>query len=439
MTSPPEAPDAVAPPLDPVTGSAFGRSVVRTAIFNAGATLAAGLAGILIARSLGPSVRGDYAAICVWLIVAYTVGDLGMSAATTYFVARDPVRGRDYLATSRVLTTVAGAAVVLTGFAAAPLLARSEPHLVTGYRITAITCAVILAGFSCNAALQATNIHRWNVVRVAQPALYLVAVSGLHLAGRLDLITALVALLATSTAQTTLAYGYCRVQRLIPGRAGAGLTAPIARYGAGQVANSVPDLAVNRMDQLVLSFTVAPSALGHYAVASSLTNLAVPLVAAVGHVAFPRLASADQSAAGAVSLSRRAIGASAALSVALMAVLAATAWWLVPTVFGADFRDAVTLVWLLAPAAVFMPCSKVCADLLRGHGRPLTVAYVQSAATAVLAVLLAVLVPAFAERGAALAVSVTAAVSFVLMRSALGRLPGRVAAHRRGSRTRGEA
>ena len=52
-------------PVTSVAESTFGPLVARTAAGNVGAALAAGLSGIIIARALGPSARGDYAAISV--------------------------------------------------------------------------------------------------------------------------------------------------------------------------------------------------------------------------------------------------------------------------------------------------------------------------------------------------------------------------------------
>ena len=423
--------------------AAFGRSVARTATFNVVATLAAGGSGIVIARALGPSVRGDYAAISFWLIVAFTIGDLGLTAATTFHVARDPLRRLDYLATSRVLTALSGLTILLVGLVAAPVLARHDPNLTLGYRLTALTCCATLLGYSCTGALQATTMARWNVVRISQPVIYVVAVAALWATGSLGLTTALGALLVASIAQSTIAYGCCRHQGLTSGRAAVALAKPMTRYGTGELATTAPSLAITRLDQIVLAFTVAPAALGHYAVASSLTNLAVPLVSALGHVAFPRLASADLSQAGSALLRRRSILASGGISIALMAVLGIGAHWFVPIVFGPVFQDSVVLIWLLVPAGVFLPCAKVCADLLRGHGRPLSVAYVQGTSAVAMAVLLAGLVPAFAERGAAIAASAAAAFSFLLMLRTLRRTvdrghdrPHRAAPSRTGQRPR---
>jgi O-antigen/teichoic acid export membrane protein len=163
----------------------------------------------------------------------------------------------------------------------------------------------------------------------------------------------------------------------------------------------------------------------HDYLATSRVITAIAGLAALGHVAFPRLASAGLPTAASAFLRRRSILVSTGISIAGMTALALTAPWLVPLAFGTDFTESITLVWLLAPAGVFLPCAKVCADLLRGYGRPQSVAWVQTASALVMAALLAGLVPLLAERGAAVATSATAALTYLLMRRTLRRTVGR--------------
>jgi O-antigen/teichoic acid export membrane protein len=186
-----------------------------------------------------------------------------------------------------------------------------------------------------------------------------------------------------------------------------------------QFASSLPILVTTRLDQLVLSLTVPPAALGNYAIAATLAAFAGPLVAALGHVAFPRLASQALSRTGADRLQRSTVLAAAGISGALTLTLAATAPWLVPAVFGPGYRDAVPLVWLLAPGAAFAVCAQVCGDLLRGHGRPLAAARAQGAAAVAIIVLLAALLPALGVIGAAIASTTANGLALVMMLKAL--------------------
>jgi hypothetical protein len=61
-----------------------GRAVARTAGFNVASTVAAGLGGLLLARTLGPTVHGEYAAITAWFGITLMVGGMGQPAALCF-------------------------------------------------------------------------------------------------------------------------------------------------------------------------------------------------------------------------------------------------------------------------------------------------------------------------------------------------------------------
>jgi O-antigen/teichoic acid export membrane protein len=400
----------------------FGWVVARTSIFNVAAAVVAGVAGILIARSLGPSARGEYAAVMAWFGVVLVLGELGQPAATTFFVAREPDRAADYVATARSMMVGSGAVALVAGLLAAPLLAAGSGAATAGYRLMFATCLVSFAAASYVFGLQAARIARWNLARISQPIAYLVLVTGLHLAGHLDLMTALAVLAATIAGQAGLAYWLCAREGLTGGRSRRALARPLSRYGLSQLAAAAPTLVTARLDVLVLSLTMPPAALGHYAIAASVTALALPVVSAIGNVSFPRIASRTLSPERLFRLQRFALLVSAAVGVVLLLPVVVSAPVLVPLVFGAGFRDAVPLVVLLAPGGVLLACGRVCADLLKGHGRPLAVAGAQGAAALSTIVMLAALVPLFGVTGAAVTTSVAAGVALLLMLRALRRV-----------------
>lgn len=406
----------------------FGRTVAATTLFNVGVTAVAGLGGIVIARSLGPSVRGEYAAINAWFGVLLIVGELGLPAATTFFVAGRRSEARHYVATSRVMMLCTGALAFLAGMLAAPALAGGDDTMLWGYRILFGTCVASFVGASYTFALQASSIVRWNIVRISQPALFLGCVVMMHLAGVLTLLTALVAVSVTTVLQTVVAQRLCARAGLGGGRPRLRFVRPMGGYGLGQLASTVPTMLTSRLDQLVLSMTVAPAMLGHYAVASTLTGLAVPFASALGFVAFPRLAARTLSPEGIDRLHRAAVLTSLAIGAVLMLALAVSASWLVPAIFGPMYRDAVPLVWLLTPGGIFLASGQVCGDLLRGHGRPLGVARAQIAAAVATVVLLAAFLPFFGAAGAAVASSVATGIALIVMIGNLRRLPDRRAA-----------
>jgi O-antigen/teichoic acid export membrane protein len=399
------------------------RWVARTAGFNVVSTVAAGLGGVIIARAVGPTGRGDYAAISAWFGVALMVGGMGQPAALCYYVARDPGRSTGYVATSRAMMLATGALVIVGGTLMAPVLAHGQSVVTSGYRIAFAASGLAFVGASYTFSLQARDLARWNLVRVSQPLAGVIGIVALWRMRLLTVDSALIVLTVTMFLQLGWAYYSCRVVGLAPGRARRDLVRPLAAYGAAQIAALTPAALNAQLDQLVLSQTVPAADLGRYAIAVSLTLLPVPLVSAIGSVAFPYLASQREVTEATRRLQRLALLGSAGIAAGALLPLAALAYWLVPFVFGAAYREAVPLLWILTPGAVFLACGQVAGDLLRGRSQPGAVAWAQGLAAIFTVVLLLVLLPMVGVAGAAIASTVAYGIALAAMLRRLRRLP----------------
>jgi O-antigen/teichoic acid export membrane protein len=399
------------------------RPVVRTACYNIAAAAAAGLGGVVVARSLGPEMRGEYAAVTAWFGVALVVGGMGQPAATCFYVARDPGNARSYVATSRALMLVTGIVALAGSILLAPLVARGNEGLTVAYRIAFSAMIVPFVGISYTSALQAQNLSWWNEVRVSQPALSLAFLVVLWRLRLLTLTAALIVLAVTMLLQLGWAYHRCRSAGLAPGRAQARLVRPLVGYGAAQIAALTPATVNARLDQLVLSLVVPPAELGRYAIAVSCTLLPIPMVSAIGNVAFPRLASRRHVDGLARRMQWLAILSSACAAAISLVPLDLVAPWLIPRVFGPGYAGAVPLLWILTPAGVFLACNQVTGDMLRGRNRPMVVARAEGLAAVFTVILLVILLPVVGVYGAAIASAVAYGVSLVMMLLSLQRLP----------------
>ena len=400
----------------------FARSVARTAGFNFASTAAGALGGIIIARVVGPTVRGEYAAVTSWFAVLLIVGGMGQPAALCYYVARDPLRAREYVATSRAMMLTTGTVALVGGIILAPVLARGLPTVTAGYRIAFSASIAAFVGVSFTASLQARDLRQWNVVRLTQPVFGLIAIVVLWRLRRLTLDVALVVLAATLLMQFVWAYCCCRRTGLVPGRAHSALIRPLAAYGTAQIAAVAPAALNAQLDQLVLSQTVPAADLGRYAIAVSLSLLPMPLVAAIGNVAFPRLAAQREVTDATRQLQRLSVLASASLAAAVMVPLAGVSYWLVPLAFGPAYSGAVPLLLILTPGSVFLACGQVTGDLLRGRHYPAVVAWAQGIAAIFTVILLFALLPLVGVYGAAIASTVSYGIALALMLRRLSRL-----------------
>jgi O-antigen/teichoic acid export membrane protein len=258
---------------------------------------------------------------------------------------------------------------------------------------------------------------------VSQPVLSLAFLGALWRLGLLTLTAALIVLVLTMLVQLVWAYYRCRSAGLAPGRAQARFVRPLAAYGAAQITALTPAAVNAQLDQLVLSQAVAPAALGRYAIAVSCTLLPVPLVSAIGNVAFPRLASRHRVEGLAHRMQWLGILGSACVAACALVPLALVAPWLVPRVFGPGYAGVVPLLWLLTPAGVFLACGQVTGDVLRGRKRPLLVARAEGLAAVFTVVLLVALLPVAGVAGAAIASTVAYGVALAMMLVSLRRLP----------------
>ena len=305
----------------------------------------------------------------------------------------------------------------------APLLAHGSSGVTAGYRIACGAAMAALAGTGYVSSLQARDLHRWNVVRVSQPLLSLTAITGLWALRLLTLHSALTVLAVTLLLQAVYAYCCCRFSGLAPGVSDAALVGPLASYGLTQLAALAPTTFNAQLGQLVLSQTVPPADLGRYAIAVSLTLLPMPLVSAIGNVAFPRLAALGVVTEATRRLQFLAVIGSAAIASVILLPLGAVAYWMVPLIFGAGYRGAVPLLWLLIPGAIFAACGQVVGDLLRGGNQLAAVAWAQGPAAVFLVVLLIVLLPVIGVMGAAISSTVAYGIALALMLRRLRRLP----------------
>lgn len=412
-----------------VRSSGMIRSVSSTACFNIASSTVAALGGAVVARALGPTLKGDYAAVVSWFGIVLLLGDLGQPAALCYYVARQPRLARGHVATSRAMMIISGSVMLVIGLALAPLLARGQPALVLAYRIVFGGSIVSFVGASYQYALQARDPGRWNLIRVTQPILAFAAICGMWAGHALTLDRTAAALVVTSFLQLAGAYYFCCQARLAPGRASSALARPLAAYGIRQIASLTPYTLNASLDQLLLSQLVPAADLGRYAIAVSITLVPLPVVSAIGFVAFPRLAAQERMTAAGDRLMKLAVVGSASIAAVVLLPVVLLAGWLVPLIFGPLYAGAVPLLWILAPGGVFLACGQVTGDLLRGSRNPTVVAYSQWLAAVATVALLVALLPALGVTAAAVASTVSSGIALAAMTWALWRRPPEIRRH----------
>lgn len=395
----------------------FLRSVGRTAGFNLAATGVSATTGVMLARWLGPSGRGDYAAVTSFFGLTLVVFELGLGSSVVFHVSKFKRAHADYVWTAAglLIPLALGAAlvsVVLGVTIFGDSSSRRAAFLVLPFSIV-FGFAITPAYF----ALQSLDLDSWNAARLSQPLIFILLIVGAHQVVTLNVSLVIILMTVSLAFQTALAWWrYARVssQR---GRFRTEHIRPMLRFGILNMSSSAPNAFNSRFDQIVLAVMVSSAALGQYAVAVSLSVLAAPLVMAFGHVAFPSLARGERV----LETIRTATRGSVLVSVVSIALILVAGPFLVPLIFGPGYQPVTRLLLVLAPGAAVVVVNQVLGDVLRGLGRPGVVAVCEWIGVISTIGGLVLLVPLLGVMGAALTSTVTYVIVYVFLRRAVSR------------------
>lgn len=343
----------------------LARAVVGTAGANFVVIFVNLAVGVVVARSLGDSGRGVYVAVQAWYALSLVLGEVGQSAAVTYFVAKQPDALRSIVSKARWIMFTGGALVATAGVLSANLISGGVSETRIGLTIAFVGCGLNAFVGPYLYATQAISLQNWNICRVSQPVVMIVLVVGCWLFGILSVVTMCLFLVASGLVSSALAIFYCRkspkVARPVHG---------LLRYGLSYSGSSIPTSITTVIDRLALSRLVSPAELGQYSVAQTVISVAAPLGTAFSSAAFPYLASGKRGEAERRSFEIWLIVISGAC-VALVAVFLALAGpALIPAVFGSDFDRASQYLWWFVPVIVLRCIATMQATAIRGRGRP---------------------------------------------------------------------
>lgn len=327
---------------------------------------AAGLATApMMARALGPTGRGELAAVLQPLTVAGAFAAIGVPAAITFFIGRGhPTRRTRRAGIPLVLlsTTLVYGCLLLYAPEIAKV-AKLPPEFV------ALIWLSIFPG-----ALLGIRRAAWQGLRKFSPLDLERAAGGF---ARFFLIAALFLLGVTLTPLYILVYVAAGLAasaflfKKMPNRGPQENRPPllsrgmVLRYSLLASLGTIMATLNNRLDQAVLPSAIGATELGLYSVAVTVAE--VPFIITTVMVR-NLLAESSHQAAPAVLRKSFLVGMVGVLLAA--ASLAGIAPFFVPWLFGEAFAPAVPAVWILLGASVLGSAAEGMNAILTGRGRP---------------------------------------------------------------------
>lgn len=374
------------------------------------------VSGVAVARTLGPTDRGYLALLVLLPAVLQQVGTLGLPLSTTYFIAKDE-RDEPAVRRSLVAPAVLQAVVLvaLQGFLLY-LLLDGQPGAM---RDAAIVSLALLPGAIADmygkALLQGQGRYRaFNILRNATIAFYLAGLAAVWLVDAADIVGIMVAWVSANLLSGALTLIVALHGRPPHAAEHAGVSRRrMLEFGLLGLLGSLSPVATFRLDQAVVGLFLSARELGLYVAGLAFTNLPVVISRGVAMIALPEVARATPEKRQAAT--RRFVWLATALSSVVVAILILAAGELVPLLFGPDFTEAVTITRILLIGAVFTGARRVLTDSVSGSGRPGLGSAVELVSWIVLVPLLLVLAPIWGTEGVAAALTVAAAISFVVL------------------------
>lgn len=386
--------------------------VLSPMIFDAAIVAVNLITGIVIARALGASGRGEIAAVLLVAQLGVWFFSGGATEAVAYRLAREPTIGNRLLGTWLAIGIPLSLLGILVTELMLPILfsAQTAHAIMLGRWYLAILVVMMLQAVEFGMLLGDHDFFVYNLVRFIQPAMIAVVYLICWPTGLLSVEVALVTNAAATGAAFVFA-GARMMQRHGVGRPSKKLAKETLHYGLRAHLGSIAGLVNARLDLLILPAFLGAVSVGLYSVATNVTSIIITLTSTIGAIVMPVAARKNRGSARTVVRTLQvvmAIGVGLAIPMALLANFA------LGLVYGSEFEAAATALRILLPGVILDAGAMVLWSGLLAANRPLlsSVAAIPAAVITVVGLVL------FLKEGgidtAAIVSSIAYAVVFVL-------------------------
>jgi O-antigen/teichoic acid export membrane protein len=378
--------------------------------------LASGVVTSLLgAWALGPSGRGDLAAILMWPGVFAMVAEIGLPTAYKFWTAKEPERVSALFSNAVLLTAVIGLAMLALAWLLIPsLIGDRTPTVLRLAQIYSVVVPMTLLTNLIRGLLEGARRFQWvAALRLIFFGFQSACYSVLWLSGRLTLTSAMYVMIGSSLLSVLVALIAIRRElkpRWAPRFADFKQT---FRFGVRDYPGILTEFINWRLDLLVLTAVSSSLAIGLYSVAVKLSDITTVLASSVGDALLPEVAatSKEEDATAIVTRSlRMTLGAHLLLLVPL--------WIMAPYIlrfaYGSAFVPVANVLRLLMIASVIWSGGAILISGLNGLGHPGLSTTARLSAALVMIVTLIMWLPKWGIRGAALASITGYSVMFVV-------------------------
>ena len=377
------------------------------------------MASLLVARTGGPTVVGEYALIRVLPWLFGVIFSCGLPTASAFFLAGDYGRDRRVRPTL-TLMAVAGAAIGSLAWLACAIpfhhvfFKQMPISLVFLMTVLVVTQLWTVTAKGC--CQGAGDIMGANLVIVAEELWFVPIYPAVLLTvGYKGATSVVIALIASGTLAMLTGFVRLRQRGFFTGwgRPSRALAKKIAAFGGrGQLGNMLWLMNL-RFDFILLGALAGPAVLGIYAVASKFAELMRLAPTALNYVLYPRFARLEADEA--TREARRLLVQATALTLILTPILAVVTFIGLPLFYGKAFRSAVTPAEIIIIGLSIEGAAAVASAFLLGRGRPGLNSVGMGVGAVITVTLDTILIPRYGALGGA----ITSAITYLITTTVL--------------------
>ncbi len=392
----------------------FGQGLPNTLLITGLTAIIGLISGILLARTLSPFERGEFAAVLLWPGILALLGEFGLGFAFSFYIGRqkDQIDGLWSLAWS--VSLIWGSLLAIVGFFSIPLMINLSEEAILCLKLNLLTVPIsLLTGYSCYLLLGSKYVFEYNIARFFNAALYTfcIIIIALMEYSSVKIYTMIFILAQIVTCLVSIHLIFSRLKPKFKWQLY--LIRPVFTYGGKAHLSSMAAQMNLRLDQLLMTSWISVAQLGFYAIAVSFSSLIMPLFSALSIVTLPSVTQSGDLKTSCQHLIRYfKIGLVIGIPAIILGIVSTP--WLLPYLFGMQYLQSVILAQILLVAVLFQGSNIILANGLRGLGHSGKPAISEGVGLIVNIILLALLLPRLGPLGAALASLIAyALVAFV--------------------------
>lgn len=394
----------------------MAKSIIQTSGINILIALLNVLTGIILARLLGPTNRGELAAAQMIPLMISTIALIGLPQAVVYWVSHEKESSKQTILTTLILFIPINIFVCFLGYLLIPyMLPAQSEQVIHAARVYLLVIFQVSFGSIYVWGLQGLrNFTYWNIVRLISPITWLLAILTGYALNKLSIIYLVLFPLIVNFPLVIIFMVYFWRQLEGPSNFRIKRAKNLIRYGLPITFSSIPQTLNLRLDQLLMAAFLPPELLGLYIVGVTWSSASRMILSSVGSVITPSLAALDENnhvqAYQIVGMSTRSSIMLVTIIVFGQAIVTPIA---IPLLFGKAYLPAVSAAIVLVIAGGVKSLSLVWRDILYGFGDTKSGFIAEIVGLIVTCVALAVLLEPFQIVGASVASLISYMVTLI--------------------------